>query len=111
VFFRYSSAADTDWQCIVRANNVDTGSVIDSATAVAAATWTKLRVEVDGTSAVRFFVNGSEVCAGTAVTNLPIGNARGTGLGTSFIRSAGTASRTVDIDYIDAIGTFVTTPR
>jgi hypothetical protein len=108
VMFRYNAAVDTDWQCVVRANNVET--LVDSTIAVAATTWTKLRVEIDGTSAVRFFIADVERCAATSVANLPTGATRATGLGALMVRSAGTASRTVDLDYYDVIGTFIT-PR
>lgn len=109
VFFRYNQTSSTAMQCVVRANNVETS--VNSSFTVAATAWTKLRVEVNGTGSVGFFINGSEVCAATSVANLPIGTTRGTAFGFSFIRSAGTASRTFDLDYLDVMGSFVTTPR
>lgn len=109
VMFRYNQASSTAMQCVVRANNVETS--VNSSFTVAASAWTKLRIEVDGVTAVHFYVNGSEVCAATAVTNLPIGNTRGTGYGINRLQSAGTADTTLDVDYVKARGKFVSTLR
>lgn len=110
VFFRYTHGTNSgEWECVVRANNVET--VADSNVAYAASAWTKLRATVTGTSSVTFEINGSEVCAGTAVTNLPIGNARATGYGVNHLQTVGTADTTVDLDYIKARGRFLSTLR
>jgi hypothetical protein len=112
VYFRYThSVASGNWQCVVRANNVETGSAVDSGVAYTVSQWDKLRVEVDGTSAVRFFIDGVEVCAGTSVANLPIGNARAIGYGVNHFQTAGTADTFLDVDYLKARGKFVTTLR
>lgn len=103
VWFEYVQASDTDWQC--KTNNNTTPTVVDSTVVAAAATSTKLRIEVDDSTTARFFINGSQVC-GAVTTTIPSGAARATQFGVSFIRTAGTATRTVSMDYLDALGTF-----
>ena len=114
VFFLYDeggvttgSAASANWQIVTTSNSTRTFTT--TSTAVSAATWVRLTIEVnaDGTSA-EFFINGSSV--GTHTTNIPTGNNRTTGFGQLLIKSVGTTARTVDYDCVTVIGKY-TTPR
>jgi hypothetical protein len=99
------SAASANWQ--IRTASNSTRSWTTTTTAVAAATWYKLRVEVNaaGTSAT-FYINGTNV--GTIATNIPTGTARALGFGHLMIKSVGTTARTMDIDYMKAEQSFTT---
>jgi hypothetical protein len=99
------SAASANWQ--IRTASNSTRSWTTTTTAVAAATWYKLRVEVNaaGTSAT-FYINGANV--GTIATNIPTGTARALGFGHLMIKSVGTTARTMDIDYMKAEQSFTT---
>jgi len=92
------SAASANWQCVTASNSTRTFTT--SATAVTAAAWHTIRIEVDaaGTS-VGFFVDGTSICT-AHTTNIPTGTARALGAGTMFLKSVGTTARTLDLDYI-----------
>lgn len=89
-FFRYTDTVNSGrWQCVTRANSVETAT--DSGITAAAGTWAKFEIEVnaDGTS-VAFKVNGTTVQ--THTTNIPTGSGRGTSYGNMVLRSVGTTS-------------------
>jgi hypothetical protein len=71
----------------------------DTTIAAVAGAWTRLKIVVnaDGTS-VEYFING--VSVGVVTTNIPTGAGRTTGGHISIIKSAGTTSRAVDIDWV-----------
>lgn len=98
-FFRYThSVAAGNWECVTRSNDVETAT--DSgvaATASGALQVFEVEVNAAGTSAA-FYING--VLVATHSTNIPIGNARQTGLVTGIIKSAGTTSRGLFIDLM-----------
>jgi hypothetical protein len=85
-----------------------TTNVDDAGTAVAANTWYRLGITVnaDATSA-EFFVNGTSI--GSCSTNIP-DSADPVNPIARILKSAGTTSRTMDIDYVKVYGE-LTTPR
>lgn len=91
------SAASANWQCVTSNNSTRTFNTTSSA--VAAATWVTLRIEINaaGTSA-DFLING--VVVHTTTTNIPTGAGRETGFGFFILKSAGTTTRTMDSDYL-----------
>ncbi len=99
------SAATPNWQIMTASNSVR--SFNTTTIAVAAATWYKLRVEVNaaGTLAT-YYINGTNV--GTRNTNIPTGATRALGFGHLLIKSIGNTASTVDIDYMKAQQTFTT---
>lgn len=84
------------WQ--LKASSNSTATTTNSVSAPAANTWYKLRVDINaaGTSA-EFFIDGSSV--GTVASNIPTGTGRGTSPAVFIVKSVGTTSRTIDIDY------------
>lgn len=98
VAFRYTHAVNGGrWECVARNNATET--VVDSGVSVAATTNYKLRIEINaaGTSA-QFFINGASV--GTITTNIPTASGRQTTPSFGIIKSAGTTSRDLLLDYI-----------
>lgn len=107
VYFHYNrDGIGTTWQAKTAANSVRTTT--DTTIAVPANTWQRLRIEVDGASTARFYIDGT--LRATISTNIPNGAGRQTGIWTLIVKSAGTTARTIDIDYVHARGTFAT-PR
>lgn len=96
------SASSDRWQTVTASNGSRT--FFETSTDVAI-TPTNLRISVnaDGTSA-SFFINGASQRAETAT--IPIGKARKMGFGVMIIKSAGLTSRTVYLDYLEAICRF-----
>jgi hypothetical protein len=91
-FFRYIDTVNSGrWQCVTRANNVETAT--DSGVAAAAGTWVKFEVEVNAAgNSIAFKINGTTVQ--THTTNIPTGSGRGTSYGNMVLRSVGTANFT-----------------
>lgn len=107
-YFGYVRSIDaTNWPMCTSSNSSRTRTA--SSTPVVAGAWVKLRVVVNaaGTS-VEFFVN--DVSIGTVSATIPTGAGRGTAFGLWMTQLAGTASRTMTVDYCEIIGT-LTTPR
>jgi len=100
------SAGSPNWKCFTINGGVRT--ITTTSTAVASATWTKLRIEINaaGTS-VGFYVDN--VLVATHTTNIP---ASTTALhqGNFIVKSAGTTARTYVSDYI-SIKQILTTSR
>ena len=99
------STASANWQLVTASNSTRTFST--SSTAVAAATWVKLRVEINaaGTRA-DFFVNDTNI--GNITTNIPTASGRELGFGWGMIKSVGTTARTLDVDYVLATTDYTT---
>jgi len=108
VYFEVNSNAAANFQCKDAANSVR--DTVDSGTVFAINTWYKLRVEVDAASAVRFYINGSQVCGAGSFTHIPSGSTRATQAMLSWIASAGTTIRNLSLDLGDA-GGYMTTTR
>jgi hypothetical protein len=92
------TVASANWQCITVANSVRT--LTTTSTAVTAAAWSKLRIEINaaGTSAA-FYVNGTLVA--THTTNIPLGtNNRFVLMKQGIFKSIGITPRVVYFDYI-----------
>lgn len=101
------SASSGNWQLVTASNSVRTFTT--SSVAIDNTNLQKLRIDVNasGTS-VEFYINNTLV--GTHTTNIPTGTARAFGMGAYLQKSAGTAARTADIDYM-YYKTKFTTPR
>lgn len=71
-------------------------STVDLGITVVAGTWYKLRIEVNAAGTlVTFYVNGTS--SGTLSTTIPSAT---TGVGVSNVKSLGTSSRNLDLDYL-----------
>jgi hypothetical protein len=102
------TAASANWQCVTVANSVRT--LTTTTTAVTAAAWNKLRIEVNaaGTSAA-FYVNGTLVA--THTTNIPLpSSSRYFHMKMQIAKQIGTTSRAVYCDYV-GYENILTTPR
>jgi hypothetical protein len=96
-YFEYSDVGSTpNWYKCTASNSTRTKT--NTTIAAIAGAWKKLKIVVnaDGTS-VEYFINGTS--AGVVTTNIPTGAGRGTAAAFSILKSAGTTSRTVDIDW------------
>lgn len=105
-YFKYQrSVTGTFWVCST-ANN---GARTNTTTAVAPASLImqvfKIDVNEAGTS-VEFRIDGTLVA--THTTNIPSASARSTGIGQKIVKSAGTSSRTLYVDYIHLQGSRTT---
>ena len=101
------STASANWQLVTAENSVRTFTT--TSVAFPAQQFTTLRIEANaaGTS-VEFFIDG--VSVGTHTTNIPNTQGFDTGYGVSIIKSVGTTSSPVDVDYV-AYECDLTTPR
>lgn len=108
VLFRYTHSVNSgEWECVTRANGVETAS--DSGVAVVAGTIARLGIVINAAAtSVTFTIDGTTVATNT--TNIPTGAGRQTGLVWSIIKSAGTTNRRLDIDFLD-VYCELTTPR
>jgi hypothetical protein len=101
-FFRYTHSVNGGrWECATRSNGVETATDAGVSTGIGSTTFVKLRVLTDpSVPNVKFYVNGSLVQ--THTTNIPSGAARATGLvPASILKSAGTTSRAMYVDYAE----------
>lgn len=102
VYFRYSSGLSAGfWQCVTRANNVET--VVATTIAYAINTTYILQIEVlpDATK-VFFNINGVNVASQTLT--IPVGAGRETGWGAFALKSLGTANKgEFYTDYCDVV--------
>lgn len=97
-YLRYTHGTNSGkFQCVTRSNGTETAT--DSGLTVAADTWYTLDLVIDETAAtVTFLINGEEVAANT--TNVPTSAGRETGVQVSILKSAGTNSRTLNVDFL-----------
>lgn len=100
------TAASPNWQCVTVANSVRT--LTTTSTAVTAAAWHKLRIEINaaGTS-VGFYINGT--LAATHTTNIPASN-RNVLAKIGIYKTIGISNRLMSVDYI-GFENILTTPR
>ncbi len=108
VYFRYIHSNNSGkWECVCRSNSTETAA--DSGVTMVVSTFYRMLIAVNaaGTS-VAFTLDG--VLVATVTTNIPTGATRATGWCASIVSSAGTLSRTMDIDYMWWSKTY-TTPR
>lgn len=101
------SASSGNWQIVTSSNSVRTFTT--TSVAIDNTNLQKLRIDVNaaGTS-VEFYID--DVLVGTHTTNIPTGASRLTTSGVYLQKSAGTTSRTADVDYL-FLKTKFTTPR
>jgi hypothetical protein len=102
------TAASPNWQCVTVANSVRT--LTTTSTAVVAAGWIKLRIEINaaGTSAA-FYVNGTLIA--THTTNIPLGTAsRFLFVKQGMYKTIGLTNRIMYVDYL-GYENILTTPR
>lgn len=92
------TAASANWQCVTVANSVRT--LTTTSTAVTAAAWHKLRIEINaaGTS-VAFYVNGTLIA--THTTNIPLYSAsRFVIVKQGIFKTIGITNRIIYVDYL-----------
>jgi hypothetical protein len=103
-FMRYVDNVNAgNWQGVCRNNNAE--SVCNTGIAATTA-WIRIGVVVNsaGTSA-DFRTGGVSRCQ--VASNIPITTARATAFGSGILKSLGTTSRSVDLDYIEVKARFV----
>lgn len=106
-YFSYSSGLNSGKFELVTSSN-STRTRTDSTITAVAATWYVLKVQVLSISATltaQFFINDVQV-GGNITTNIPNTSSRLTGYGNSIVKSAGTTSRTLVVDYTEISGYF-----
>jgi hypothetical protein len=105
VYFEYDRNTSTNWTLVTAAggtrtkvtNTASNCSAGGSATAVAAATWYRLKAVINSAgSQVDFYINDAFV--GCSTTNIPSGT-QATQPNIHIEKSAGTTSRSVEVDY------------
>ena len=103
-YFRYTdNVIAGDWQGVCRSNSTE--STCDTNIAVVANTWFRLDVVVNSAgSSVDFLTDGTSRCQ--IATNIPTGAGRGTSFGVMLLKSVGTTSSVVDVDYVHIRGEF-----
>jgi hypothetical protein len=101
-FFRYTHSVNGGrWQCVTRQNDTETATDSGVSTGIGIATMTKARIVWDGTD-VKFYLGGTLVATNT--TNIPSGTARSCGIiPGQIVKSAGTTSREMTLDYVEVI--------
>lgn len=99
--FDTSMTADNFW--LVGVKNDTDATAQNSAIAPVAATWVRLRVVLDTSGNAEFFINGARV--GTGMTEAITATVALSPVVAAFTRTA--ASQTVDVDYVQIIGTRV----
>lgn len=102
VFLRYIHSANSGkWAFVTRANGTET--VTDTGITVAVNTVYRVCIVVQaGAASASCYINDVKV-AEAITTNIPTGAARLVGVGGSIIKSAGTTSRTMEIDYAELL--------
>lgn len=96
-YFQFD-AANANWFTVSRAAATETATA--SSVAVAANTWTKLRIEVNAAAtSVAYYIDGTLVKTDT--TNIPSGsNIRGTSIGAGVIKATGSVDNDFFFDYM-----------
>jgi len=95
VYFRYNRSVSTNW--VIETGKASTYTTTTTGTAVAAATWYRLRVEVTSGLTATFYINGSSV--GTSSTNIPNTAANVCGPLLRINKTAGTTGLFFYADY------------
>lgn len=108
VYFTYSDTINSgNW--VGNTSKASSSSTANSAVAVSAATWIKLKISVNaGATSASFFVNGTEIANSPIATNIP--NTVITRPSFSIVKSLGTTSRSFILDYVNTTIN-LTTPR
>ena len=97
-YFEYDRlGSGANWFKCSASNN--TRSKVDTTEPVVAGAWIRLKIVVaSGGASIQYFIGGSSY--GIVTTNIPTGAGRETGLIMMMIKSAGTTSRLMNIDWI-----------
>lgn len=103
IYFQYDRLTDGNFWSVITSNN-STPTKIVTSTAIVGNTWYRLKIVVnaDGTEA-RFYVDDVEV-SGTGypiTTNIPTAAARTSGPSCQMVKSAGTTSVQLDVDFAE----------
>lgn len=95
-----------NWSIWCASNSTRTGYKLDGtasedsfttvSSAVAATTWYRFKIVMEGTTKARFFINGTEV--GRITTNIPSGNTRATQTAFQVKKHVGTANSYIYVD-------------
>lgn len=96
VYFKYDSTVSANW-IIYAVKTSGSASSTTTSTAVSAASWITLRIDINASSSATFYVNGSSV--GTHSSNVPSATNEQTGIVARLAKTAGTNSRSCYIDY------------
>ena len=101
-YFRYTNGTNSGrWQGVCRSNSTE--STCDTGITVAANTWYRLNVSVNGAgNSADFATDGTSRCQITA--NIPTASGRDTGFGANILKTVGTTARTFQIDYMEVRG-------
>lgn len=98
VYFTYSSTDSTFWRMETSSNS--SRSTTPTSVTVVAATWYRLRIEVDANAAnAKFLIDDVEV--GNIVLNIPATSARVCNLNMKLDKTNGNTARVCYIDYVD----------
>lgn len=101
------STAAAYWQTVTVSNSSRTFNTSLTQTTVTANQWYRLGIEVNATgTSVAFYIDGSLVATHTAT--IPTASGRETSVMSLLIKSVGTTSRNVDVDYINAVAELTT---
>lgn len=99
------ATASANWQVVVSSNNART--IVDTGVAVAATTWTTLRIDINAAAtAALMYIDG--VLVHTFTTGIPSASGRHTGFGLGIHKSVGTTARGISTDYVHVQGAFTT---
>lgn len=102
IYFKFDPAASANWRKVTVNGGTKTETDVSPAVAPSAGTWQTLGIQVnDGATSATFTINGA--AAGTNSTNMPNGDF---GIGCMILKSAGTTSRQLDVDYISSRADF-----
>lgn len=99
VYFKYDRLTSVNWQMCTANGGAGNRTATASAVAVAAATWIKLRIEVNAAGTrVDYFINDTNV--GNVSTNIPTTVARVSAPLMKAEKSAGTTATSILVDWI-----------
>lgn len=105
VYFRMSSASTAAALVVTRSNSTETATVTGWTPVLN--TYYRFKFIVNAAaSRVDFYVNDALI--GSSTTNIPSAAGRELGVGISLLKTAGTTSRVVDVDYIKYLKDFDT---
>lgn len=107
VFYYSDNNNSGQWSTITRAHNSGSLTIKNTSVAVTAGTWVKLAIEVDSyANEIKFYINDVLVQTHTSSDNTPLNGAvtwGNSGYGhAGIIKTAGTTSRTLLVDYVSA---------
>lgn len=107
-FFRYTHSVNSGkFEIVTRKAGAETAA--DSGTTVAANTWYKLKVVINAAAnSVAFTINGTATSNSPIATNVPNTSSNLFGFGNMILKSAGSTSRSIQVDYMRFIHNLTT---